>query len=267
MAATLENPLDTEKRFERICQRTAKSASNPAWRFEEILSSEEKRDLIEQRNFHYARSRIRDAKIGYQDPFDEYARFFVMTKDRRKPVLSKAIRVVRRDNELGILPSELSLMNAQELDEFLKFFGNSRDESQLTESTLNPEDREKFKRLLEQQNPSKTYEIGGLFGIDSHLKSPLALILGISQISYNEDWQYGIQTVHPRHVLGYERILPFQRIAGNNQTYLDEKSLILKKGYLDHFERPAITLGIQRDDFRAVYEEKLAELVKNLFKS
>jgi len=231
------------------------SNKNDLWVLREITGLNEKQKLIKLRHEHYQERGVTEHQ-SKEDPFDDYARFFVLIgKEGNKEYVSKSLRAINKENPLGKLPLELNTMNSRQLNEF-------NPKSSWTESTLDFRERENIANLLNKYQPlDKIYELGGLCGIDPSLISPLVLMLGVIQVGYEEGWNLVFHTQHPRHIRGYETIgLPYKRVGGSNfQSGNGE-------GYLDYCERPAITLALERDEFRKVYEKTFKEATKKILR-
>ncbi len=255
----------------RCLERFSSSISTNSWEFREVIDSSERDFLILLRSKHYQERHVKESRIGDTDPFDQDSRFFVLVgNEGGGEYISKAIRVVnRKKTRFGFLPSELSLMNLEMLKRFSESCGkNYNDRNSLVGSNLGIEGRKNLLGLLNDYKDSdKVYEVGGLFGSDPSVLSPLALILGIGKIGNKEEWDLVIQTQHPRHIKGYEVVgFPYRRIAGHDQTYFDTTELTYKPGYLDHCGRPAITLALEGEEFREVYGEHFESLVDSIFR-
>lgn len=220
----------------------------------EIVDLDEKKRWIESRDKAYSEKGIISCRVNEIDPFDEYARMFV-SRDYYKSNSSEnflcGVRVVNRDNPLGILPSELSFCNYDELQKIaFQIAGKGCDSNNLFKSDISDNDKMNLKKFLEKHNDSKAvYEIGGLFVANSNNGDSidfLDLILGIGHIAYREGWSRVIQTINPKHMALYRNIplYPYQKITGE---------------YSDHCARPAITLGIDSEDFVPRYREIMGE--------
>ena len=219
------------------------------WVLEEIKSDSKKKELIRERNQFYMRKRIKTPTSAQSDPFDYSARFFILRENDSDKVL-KSLRIVTRDNPLGLIPLELNLMDADELQHFSRAYNYP-----LTQSTLKPEELNHIQQLLSRNVNSGIYDIGGFFG-EGNTASALALILGVTKLCYDESFSFLTQTQNPRHTRCYlDTGLPYEVIGGDSF-----------EGYEDVCQRPATTLGIEntrafrtfyRTSFKRIADEKL----------
>ncbi|MEM0465391.1 MAG: hypothetical protein QXW97_01670 [Candidatus Pacearchaeota archaeon] len=205
--------------------------------FREVKDSFEKNMLISLRSLYYNKRGIKESKIGGVDPFDSFARFFVLDSDDG---IVCALKVINKDNPYGILPTELNLMNHYKLRDLAVRIAGGCHDNPWSESTIRQKDKENLKKFLSiYENSNKIYEIGGLFTLDkskNFIPDCINLMICLGYVGYLEDWDLVIQTQHPRHICFYKRI-PFPYIKITDE-------------YIDCCNRSAVTLALERNSFR-----------------
>lgn len=254
----LSEAIDREeksKRFRRLNNIIRNSLSETLNRnngtiLQEVIDDYEKSKLIELRSRCYNEKDIAESKTqNGEDPFDRFSRFFVLNCYTKEglPYVGRAVRIVKRNNPLGILPTEISLMNQNELDSFSKYV-NGRSNPNWSVSSLSPESKSNFEKIFQgYTNSDRVYEVGGLVGLDKSYLSCIMLILGMAQIGWvKENWDFSIQTQNPHHVGSYKKILPYKKVESDKEFYKDENGKE-RAGYLDHCGRPASTLYLDEN--------------------
>jgi len=222
---------------------------------------------IKERSKCYNNRGVIESKIssslGGYDPFDLFARHFVLYNydTGGKKGIAKGLRIVNRNNPLGIIPSEISLMNQKQINEFLRKVetetGNNPSLHNWTPSSLNPKSKQRFKNFLEKdRNSDKVYEVGGLYGNDKNFASFLALVYSIGKVGYDEKWGATLETFYPKNAKPYLRTgLPFERLEDKTEFCIDPKTNNILQGYIDSNGRCASTYILEGNRFRKRYEK------------
>ncbi|VVB78410.1 Uncharacterised protein [uncultured archaeon] len=218
------------------------------------------------RSEHYENRNVTNANesketktmTDFMDAFDKDARFFLLKGGHDFPKPYLILRTVNR-NQLGILPSELSLHKQDKLIEICKRKGIC--ENKISDSTMSENSKEKLTSLIEEFEGSKTfYEIGGLCGNDKSRLGIIGFIYLIARTAYLEKWDVSLQTCHPRHVGIYlSSGLPYRTIHSSDKE--DRLTNTKLNPYKDYLGRSAITLYLRGEDI----QKKFPELEKTLF--
>jgi len=208
------------------------------WVLRELTDSDEIKRIAEVRKKAYEKEGISDHLDNYFDWDNNATHFGVFFRvDEGEWNLSKAVRVFQRDNEYGILPSELNLHSE---------FYNGVPESQ----RMSRGDRERFAIKLSEYEPAKTREIGGFVNFSDvcEMGSMYRFVWMMADWIFKSDTELWIQTQSKVHAKFYHRDsgLPYNFVAGS-----------LKNPYKDHSGRQAITLSLEEETFRPYFERAL----------
>jgi len=224
------------------------------WLFAEIHDKEFRNMLSAIKAARYESADINTSGNKDGDIWDYGSRQFILignSDEEGKAYISKSARMVRRNNTFGIIPTELSLIrNENEIEVFREKLGECSDKNLLRISAIDDKSRKNIQDYLSRYSPESQYEVGSLIGDDKLFISPILLITGFAKLVLEEGIKTIIATVHPSHKNSYLKILPFQQL-----TY----------HYKDHFDRDAVTLGIDFYHIQKIRSELESLLEDNTY--
>jgi hypothetical protein len=236
--------IDTVKSNLKKLKKKVDRSKVKKWLFAEIYDEEFRRMLSAIKAARYESADINTSGDKNGDIWDYGARQFILvgnSDDPEKAYISKSARMVRRNNRFGIIPTELSLIREErEIEVFREKLGEHPDKHLLRISAIDPESRKNIQDYLSRYHRESQYEIGSLIGDDKLFISPILLITGFAKLVLDEGIKTIIVTVHPSHKNSYLRILPFQQLTSH---------------YRDHFDRDAVTLGVDYYHIQRVRSE------------
>jgi len=236
--------------YEKLSSKDQERLRKDVLLLEKIVDDSEVDKMIIQRIESYNNPYVNKSLVnGEKDLFDFYSDFYsVARKDGGD--ISIGIRVTTR-SKLGILQSELNLMDIAELKEFYLKQGINLKDSSLKKSTMENSGKKRLSNFLKQYRHD-IWEVGGFFG-ECRRANFSKLLLGIGQLGFLNNWNLAIQTQTPIHASYFLRGFPYKIIANSS---VETK----EKGYKDSMGRPAVTLGLTVHEFKSPWEGFLKEI-------